>query len=775
MTSEESARAPVFASALEAMTDPRAGLDSPKALGQALADGECRSAMLERDGHPVASGFLVGPDVLLTTGHTLITSGGGTPDLTGMTAVFDYVEGSPGSLHETGVRVSLDQLLQYSPPAPGERGLGLGTAIAYDPAKHLDFALVRLAGTPLCTAGTHGHEGMSRGHYDLLDPGRYDFRGDPLYIFQYPSGQKQKYCMAGGARLDEAAGRVRYRGNTQRGASGGAVTDPRGHLVAMHQSFPDRYRRFGPGENQAIPVFLIARAVRAVLHAALSSPPRPPVPPSAPHASGSLHGAVAQGAVAMADVIGALLGPRASAVTLPGEDGAPVRLVTVRQVVERYVVSDHRHTAGADLVAEAARTTDSRAGDGAATAAVLAAALIAEADRRCALGASPAQVAREADTAMARIRARLARSSEPCTDPRIVAASATPDHELAEKVTAAAVLAGPRGVLVCGPGDSRDVETTLTQGLRIPVGYASPHAVTDHWSGTARLVRPYVLLLDDPVGDARLLRLLSRVRAEGRDLLIATSAHDTGLMRALRENTDGPTPPVIQVAEGPGGRHRLRALAVLTGATLLTSGSGLHPETAGVELLGRARSATVSATETVLAGGEGKPAAIARWIASTTEKRQQAAPSRHTPLDEMLSWLSAQAVCLSIGADSPADLPGRTEAAGRAARAAQAALRSGTVDGGGLALLRCSSALADAVAEPGATAVRAALAAPFRLLARSMGMSGAETDRFVEHYGEAPGREAFPGPPLRDATEIVGLTLDAAMNALDAFLFRTQA
>lgn len=80
------------------------------------------------------------------------------------------------------------------------------------------------------------------------------------------------------------------------------------------------------------------------------------------------------------------------------------------QAAEQYVVSDHGHAAGADLVAEAARTTDSRAGEGAATAAVLAAA-----DRCCALGASASQVAREAVTATARFRSGLLRRAEPRT------------------------------------------------------------------------------------------------------------------------------------------------------------------------------------------------------------------------------------------------------------------------------------------------------------------------------------------------------------------------
>ena len=755
---------------LEAITDPAAGMGTPAAMAQVLREGERRVAALERGGRPVSTGFLVGPDLLLTSGHALASSPGGLTSVEGMTAVFDRLDSPERSPYETGSRVRLLRVLQYSPPTPGESGL---TTADVDPsADQMDFALVLLADPPPDAVDDHGNS-VPRGFYPL-EPDAYDFRGaQPLHVFHHPIGMSLRHTLTSESIQVTAGGRrVRYRTNTMKGSSGGALVDRNGRLVAMHQSSPDRERRFSAGMNQGIPVSLIAAALLAGPHGdRLRSPGHRPA--GVPRAEAA-PGPVVLGAARMGATMGALLGPWSTHVLVPVQGGTYGRATTSREVVERYLPEDRLQAAGVSLVGDAARVMDVHAGDGATTAAVLAAVLIEEAGGWCARGASPAGIAREAGAAMTRARAELSGLSEPCEDARSVALTATADPELAEAVAAAAKRAGPHGVLFCEPGDSRGVETVTRPGLQIPAGYASPHTVVDPWSGRVTLADPYVLLLDAVVEDgSRLGRLLSRIDSEGRRLLILTTQNDVGLLGALRKIRPEAVPPVVQVGTGGGDRHRLRALAVLTGATILTPETGLRPETAWLDLLGRAGRAVISRNDTVLVGGWGDRAAVDWQIASTRVKRQQSSASRHAALDEMLAMLQAEAVCLRIGADTPGDLTARAGRAERAARAAQAALRSGTVAGGGLAMLRCRAALADPPGTPGAEVVRAALAAPFRQLARSAGMTEGEMESVIVNPGAfcAPDVSSGRGGlPPRDATEILDRALDSAMGALNAFV-----
>jgi chaperonin GroEL len=756
MTSDDEDMAPE--PGLEGITDPNARWGATGGLARISTDAQRRVAMLQRFGRPVGTGFLVGPDLLLTAAHVL-ESPTLPPPTGGLMAVFDFVEGSSASPAETGVRVRVAEFLDGRLPAASEANpFAKGHGVI--PADRLDFALLRLA-RPVPDFVDERGLVIERGYYQL-EPETYAFaRAGLLVVFQHPLGELQRESVITGRVESVAEGRrVRYQANTTKGSSGSPVIDGWGRLVAVHHFSSG-------GRNQGVPISAIATALLTgpygdeLRRLAVQQPARSRRAERDP---------VAEGAIALGASLGSLLGPL-------GRPGAQGGRPTAREVVERHVPADSRRLPGSALVAEAVRTMEIRAGDGADTAAVLAAALIEEADRRCAAGASPFEVKREAAQAVALARAKLTRLSRPCEDVRGVTASATGDREIAEVVADAALRAGSTGVLVCESGDGLGIEVATAQGLRLPAGYESPHAVTDHWLGEARLARPYILLLGYVQEDgSRLRRLLAQVEAEGRPVLILTTEPDVALLSALRGLRAGPVPPVVRIAEGPGRRAWLRDLATITGGKVIASDLQQPAETASLGDLGNADLVTVSATETIVVGGHGRSSAVELRIRSTRNDRTSSDPADHAELDERLAWLTATAVRLRVGAASTAELPGRLHAAGRAARAAQAALRSGTVPGGGLALLLCREPSADPAVHPGAAIVRSALAAPFRLLARSAGLRTVEADRLIE---EGPvGLDVFSGvvtdPPCRDATETVDLAVATALAALERFVVHAR-
>jgi hypothetical protein len=81
----------VEAGALQAITDARTGLmDQDLAIIREL-DARRRMALIQRGGAPLGSGFLVGPDLLLTAAHVIRNGGPPRPeDSCGLRAVFDY-------------------------------------------------------------------------------------------------------------------------------------------------------------------------------------------------------------------------------------------------------------------------------------------------------------------------------------------------------------------------------------------------------------------------------------------------------------------------------------------------------------------------------------------------------------------------------------------------------------------------------------------------------------------------------------------------------------
>lgn len=223
---------------------------------QVLLNARRRVALVRRDRTAVGTGFLVAPDLLLTNAHVVRADGPPrASDVAGMDVVFDYFNQQRTS-EETGVAVDVAELVRASPATDHERA---GWTQDWDaPADRLDYALLRLrrpAGddrTP--DTGTRGHYRLDTREPDLSRSARVD-------VFHFPLGSFLiRSWTTGGFDFNPAGTktRLRYRTNTLPGSSGAPIVDHRGRLLAVHH--------FGTAQrNQAVPAWLIARAIEDLL------------------------------------------------------------------------------------------------------------------------------------------------------------------------------------------------------------------------------------------------------------------------------------------------------------------------------------------------------------------------------------------------------------------------------------------------------------------------------------------------------------------------------
>jgi len=270
---------------LQAVLQARSGLADPRGHIQMLVDAMRRTALVEVGGVPMGTGFLVGPDVMLTAAHVL-DAHHWPPQLkpTEVEVVFDVYASGYQAPAEVGSRVGVVDFLEGSLPMPNEVQ---GNASDWNASEdRLDFALVRLARPIAVERGPNdAWPGAAiRGCYALADVD-YDFgAANEFSIVQHPLGGHQVLSrMRGPFTVNPRKTRVRYRGNTLNGSSGSAVVDLRGRLVALHH--------FGNSSaNQGIPIAAIAKKIAGGPHASALAPssvtatvsaPAPVAPPLA--------------------------------------------------------------------------------------------------------------------------------------------------------------------------------------------------------------------------------------------------------------------------------------------------------------------------------------------------------------------------------------------------------------------------------------------------------------------------------------------------------------
>ena len=201
------------------------------------------------------TGWLVGPDLVLTNWHVLRRAIEGLWDSSRVALRFDYAVTEEADLPGAVVKLAPNGwLVDSSPASPSE----LRTGDQKPTGEMLDYALVRLErelGKESPKAGA-----ARRGWFPVEDPEPRPKAGDILFIVQHPDGEPVKIAVgAAGSSTDDGL-RLFHTTNTIGGSSGSPVLDAKLRVVALHHAGDVLYVEGGigaPEKNQAIPIGLI--------------------------------------------------------------------------------------------------------------------------------------------------------------------------------------------------------------------------------------------------------------------------------------------------------------------------------------------------------------------------------------------------------------------------------------------------------------------------------------------------------------------------------------
>jgi chaperonin GroEL len=460
----------------------------------------------------------------------------------------------------------------------------------------------------------------------------------------------------------------------------------------------------------------------------------------------------------LADAVKVTLGPRGRNVVLEKKWGAPTITNDGVSIAKEIELDDPWEKIGAELVKEVAKKTDDVAGDGTTTATVLAQALVREGLRNVAAGSNPMALKRGIEKAVAAIVTELGSMAKNVETKEQIAATASisaADATIGEMIAEAMDKVGKEGVITVEESNTFGLELELTEGMRFDKGYVSPYFVTDTDRMEAVLEDTYVLIVNSKIANIKdLVPVLEKVMQSGKPLaIIAEDIEGEALATLVVNKIKGTFRSAAVKAPGFGDRRKamLQDIAILTGATVISEEVGLKLETAGLELLGRARKVVISKEETTIVEGGGDDAQIKGRIAQIrSEIEKSDSDYDKEKLQERLAKLAGGVAVIKAGAATEVELKERKHRIEDAVRNAKAAVEEGIVAGGGVALLQAATAAfkklkLEGDEATGAKIVEVSIEAPLKQIAINAGLEGGVVVEKVRNLDAGFGLNAASG------------------------------
>ncbi len=440
----------------------------------------------------------------------------------------------------------------------------------------------------------------------------------------------------------------------------------------------------------------------------------------------------------LADAVRATLGPKGRNVVLERKWGAPTITNDGVSIAKEIDLEDPIERIGAELVKEVAKKTDDVAGDGTTTATVLAWAMVGEGLRNVTAGANPMSMKRgiEAGVAAAVKSIReMAVEVEDKSQIAQVASISANDKTIGGLIADAIDKVGKDGVVTVDESNTFGMDLEFTEGMRFDKGYISPYFVTDTERMEAVFENPYVLFVGSKVGNVRdLVPLLEKIMQTGKALvIIAEDVEGEALSTLVVNKIRGTFNAAAVKAPGFGDRRKamMQDMALLTGGQVILEEVGLSLETAELDVLGTARSITITKDETTIVEGGGDSADVAGRISQIrAEIDNTDSDYDREKLQERLAKLAGGVAVLKVGAATEVELKEKKHRIEDAVSTTKAAIEEGIVCGGGVTLLRAQESV-EAVAKKlkgdertGAMVVARALQRPLYQIAENAGLEG---------------------------------------------------
>ncbi len=446
-----------------------------------------------------------------------------------------------------------------------------------------------------------------------------------------------------------------------------------------------------------------------------------------------------EGVDALSNAVKVTLGPKGRNVIIDKKFGAPHITKDGVSVAKEVELEDPFANMGAQMVKEVASKTNDDAGDGTTTATVLAQSIIGVGLKNVTAGANPMDLKRGIDKAVSTVVASLREQSQEVGSDfgkieQVATISANNDENIGKLIAQAMEKVNKEGVITVEEAKGTETHVEVVEGMQFDRGYISAYFITDTEKMEAQLDKPYVLITDKKISTMKeLMGVLEPVAQSGRSLLIIAEDVDGEALSALVVNKLRGTLKIAACkAPGFGDRRKemLEDIAVLTGATVISSDKGMKMEDATIEMLGSADKVTLNKENTTIVDGAGNKENIATRVAQIRASIEKATSDYdREKQQERLAKLAGGVAVLYVGAATEVEMKEKKDRVDDALAATRAAVEEGIVPGGGVAYIRATKALEDLKGAnedqtTGIRIVKRAIEEPLRQIVKNAGGEG---------------------------------------------------
>ena len=446
--------------------------------------------------------------------------------------------------------------------------------------------------------------------------------------------------------------------------------------------------------------------------------------------------ALERGVDKLANTVKVTLGPKGRNVVLWRAYGTPLVTNDGVTIAKEIELEDPFENMGAQMVKEVSTKTNDVAGDGTTTATLLAQAIIHEGLKNLVAGANPVVMNKGMAKATKAAVEAIKKNSQPVNGSADIARVGTVssgDEKIGTLIAEAMEKVGSDGVITVEESKTAETYSEVVEGMQVDRGFLSPYMVTDTEKMEAVLDDPLILLTDKKISNIQeIIPVLEQVIQAGKKLLIMAEDVEGEALSTLLVNKLRGTLSVLCVkAPGFGDRRKemLQDIAILTGATVISSDYGLELHDTTIEQLGSARQVKAGKETTIIVDGGGDSAAIKeRTQMIRNEYERSTSEYDREKLQERLARLAGGVAIIRVGAATETEMKEKKLRIEDALNATRAAVEEGIVAGGGTAYVNAIAEVEKLIDQvegdekTGVQIIARALTAPLRQIATNAGL-----------------------------------------------------